>query len=128
MKPTTLEWVEKAEGDWNSAQREYRALNRPNYDSACFHAQQRAEKYLKAKLEEAGMIFGKTHNLITLLTLVLTIEPAWNVLSPYLNGLNGYSVGFRYPGNSANKNNEKNAPKDCREVRRAICQALGLPV
>ena len=40
MKPITLEWVAKAEGDWNTAQREYRARQRPNYDAACFHAQQ----------------------------------------------------------------------------------------
>ncbi len=53
MKPITLEWIDKAEGDWHSAQREYRARLRPNYDAACFHAQQCAEKYLKARLEEA---------------------------------------------------------------------------
>ena len=27
----------EAEGDWNSAQREYRARQRPNYMHACFH-------------------------------------------------------------------------------------------
>jgi len=47
MKPITLEWIDKAEGDWTSAQREHRARQRPNYDAACFHAQQYAEKYLK---------------------------------------------------------------------------------
>jgi len=62
MKPITLEWVAKAEGDWDSAQREYRARQRPNYDAACFHAQQCAEKYLKARLEEAGIAFSRTHN------------------------------------------------------------------
>jgi hypothetical protein len=34
MKPITLEWVAKAEGDWDAAQREYRARQRPN-DEAC---------------------------------------------------------------------------------------------
>ena len=70
MKPITLEWVAKAEGDWDSAQREYRARQRPHYDAACFHAQQCAEKYLKVKLEEAAIAFGRSHNLISLLTLV----------------------------------------------------------
>ena len=46
MNPLTLEWVEKAEGDIITAQREYRARSHPNYDAACFHAQQTAEKYL----------------------------------------------------------------------------------
>ena len=47
MKPITLEWIAKAEGDWNSAQREYRARQRPNYDAACLHAQQCAENISK---------------------------------------------------------------------------------
>ena len=64
MKPITLEWIAKAEGDWNSAQRQYRARQRPNDDAACFHAQQCAEKYLKARLEEAVIAFGRTHDLI----------------------------------------------------------------
>ena len=34
MKTLTHEWVKKAEGDFVSAQREYRARKRPNYDSA----------------------------------------------------------------------------------------------
>jgi HEPN domain-containing protein len=75
MKPITLEWIEKAEGDWITAQREYRARQRPNYDAACFHAQQCAEKYLKARLEEAGIAFSRTHNLISLLSLALAVEP-----------------------------------------------------
>jgi HEPN domain-containing protein len=54
MNPLTLEWINKAEGDLISAQREYRARNQPNYDSACFHAQQCIEKYLKAWLHESG--------------------------------------------------------------------------
>jgi HEPN domain-containing protein len=69
MKPITLEWINKAEGDWTSAQREYRARQRPNYDASCFHAQQCAEKYLKARLEEAGIAFGRTHNLTSLLLM-----------------------------------------------------------
>ena len=84
MKPITREWVAKAEGDWDSAQREYRARHRPNYDAACFHAQQCAEKYLKARLEEAKIAFGRTHNLTSLLTLALAVEPTWTVLQPHL--------------------------------------------
>jgi HEPN domain-containing protein len=50
MKPLTRDWIAKAEGDYASANREYRARKTPNYDSACFHAQQCIEKYLKAWL------------------------------------------------------------------------------
>jgi len=128
MKPITLEWIDKAEGDWHSAQREYRARQRPNDDAACFHAQPCAEKYLKARLEEAGIAFSRTHNLISLLTLVLAVESTWTVLQPHLTALNIYAVAFRYPGISATKSNAASALKDCREVRRVVRQSLVRPV
>ena len=126
MKPITLEWVAKAEGDWDTAQREYRARHRPNYDAACFHAQQCAEKYLKARLEEAAIAFGRTHNLISLLTLVLPVEPTWTVMQPHLIALSICAVAFRYPSCSATRSNAANALKDCREVRRIIRQSFGV--
>ena len=64
MNELTVEWVEKAEGDFDTAGRELRARQRPNYDAACFHAQQVTEKYLKAFLQEHGQAFPKTHNLV----------------------------------------------------------------
>jgi HEPN domain-containing protein len=60
MKPLTEEWIAKAEGDFVSAQREYRARKSSNFDSACFHAQQCIEKYLKARLQEADIPVEKT--------------------------------------------------------------------
>src|SRR4029453_6885143 len=116
MKPITLEWVAKAEGDWDAAQRKNRARQRPNYDAACFHAQQCAEKYLKARLKEATIAFGRTHNLISLLTLVLPIEPVWTVLQSHMTALNICSVAFRSPGSPAIRRNAASAVKDCREV------------
>lgn len=50
MKPMTTEWVAKAEGDFAMVLREARARKNPCYDGACFHAQQCAGKYLKARL------------------------------------------------------------------------------
>jgi hypothetical protein len=79
MKPITLEWIAKAEGDFAIVEREARARKNPNYDGLCFHAQQCAEKYLKARLTEAGIDFPKTHVLATLLDLVLVVEPLWEV-------------------------------------------------
>jgi HEPN domain/ABC transporter substrate binding protein len=51
MKPETMEWIDKAEGDWKVAQREMRAAD-PVWNVASFLAQQCAENYLKAFLEE----------------------------------------------------------------------------
>ena len=76
MKPTTTEWVTKAEGDFVVMERECRIVENPSYDAACFHAQQRAEKYLKARLCEADAAFGKTHDLVALLDQVLGYEPS----------------------------------------------------
>lgn len=59
MKQLTFEWVEKAEQDWGSLHREIRARKNPNYDAACFFAQQCVEKYIKARLVEAENIFQK---------------------------------------------------------------------
>jgi HEPN domain-containing protein len=77
MKQSTTKWIDKAEEDWDVAQRSYRARKRPSYDAACFHAQQCVEKYLKARLNEAGIVFRKTHDLVDLLKQTVTVEPTW---------------------------------------------------
>jgi HEPN domain-containing protein len=46
MKPETLEWINKAEGDLVVAQREMQAPV-PVGNVGCFLAQQCAEKYIK---------------------------------------------------------------------------------
>jgi len=58
MRPMTREWVAKAEGDFAIVERESRARRDPSYDGLCFHAQQCAEKYLKARLCEEGVEFA----------------------------------------------------------------------
>src|SRR5205807_7369880 len=103
MKPSTREWVDKAEADFATAGRELRARKSPNYDGACFHAQQCVEKYMKALLHEAGIEFPRTHNLIELMHLLSTSDPTWLLLQPDLQTLNLYAVAVRYPGNSADR-------------------------
>jgi HEPN domain-containing protein len=53
MNPLVLEWVDKAEGYFTTASRELRARKAPNYDAACFHAQQCAESACRSMLEIA---------------------------------------------------------------------------
>ncbi len=126
MKPLTREWVEKAEGDFISAQREYRARKLPNYDSACFHAQQCVEKYLKARLVEAGKPFSKTHDLAYLAGLLNEIEPFLLTFIHLLRELTDFAVEFRYPGESAEKEDARDAVKTCKEIRKLMRQQLGL--
>jgi HEPN domain-containing protein len=128
MKPETLEWIEKAEEDWLMAQRGYRARKQPSYNAACFHAQQCAEKYLKARLFEAGVGFAKTHNLIALLQLVLPLEPGWASWQAPARTLGVYAVDYRYPGNTATKANARDAMRQCRALRRLARLSFGLPM
>ena len=67
MKATTREWVEKAEADYDAALLLRPSRKRHARDIVCFHLQQCVEKYLKARLEEAGLSFPKTHDLEQLL-------------------------------------------------------------
>ncbi len=126
MQPLTAEWIDKAEGDFATLLREIRARKRPNYDSACFHAQQCAEKYLKARLQEANIPFRKTHDLPALLRLLSSVEPLWTKLLPELRLLNLYAIDFRYPGQSADKAMAHDALRACRAVRDAARRSLGL--
>lgn len=126
MKPLTEEWVSKAEGDFATVQREYRARKMPNYDGLCFHAQQCAEKYLKARLCEGGIPFGKIHDLAALLDQVLPLEPAWESFRRSMAYLSEYAVNFRYPGESADKEAARDAYRRCRAFRESAREALGV--
>ena len=66
-------------------------------ESLCFHAQQAAEKALKAVLIAKDVPFPKTHNIRTLLDLM----PEYiNLPSKIKDGaiLTDYAVTMRYPG------------------------------
>jgi len=126
MKPLTHEWIEKAEADFITANREFRARKAPNYDDVCFHSEQCVEKYLKARLQEADIPFEKTHNLIVLLAQVLSVEPAWELLRPRFSELNAFAVTFRYPGETANKETAHRALMTCKALRLSLRQGVGL--
>jgi len=126
MKRPTHEWVEKAEGDFRTASREWRVRQAPTYDSVCFHSQQCVEKYLKARLQEADIPVEGTHNLITLLDLVLPVEPLWEAGRNELVVLSASAVAFRYPGDSADKETAREAIRICRMVRKQVRRSLGL--
>ena len=126
MKPITDEWVRKAEGDFATATRELAVTANPTYDAVCFHAQQCAEKYLKARLQEANIFFGKTHDLTALLDLVLPVESSWDALRTDMQVLTVFAVAYRYPGDSADKNDAEEAVARCGSFRGIARRALGL--
>ena len=126
MKLMTAEWVAKAEGDFAIMERECQVKDNPNYDGICFHAQQCAEKYLKARLCEADITFSKIHDLVALLDQVLEIEPTWESFREDLAYLSDFAVTFRYPGESAEAESAIDAQRRCHRFRNAACDVLGL--
>src|SRR5687767_9039943 len=101
MNPLTLEWIDKAEGDLATAPRELRARVAPNYEGACFHAQQCAEKSRKAHLQESGTPFARTHDLLLLASQVGIPNLQTPAETTRLSRLNVAAVEVRYPGRSA---------------------------
>ncbi|MFI5381352.1 MAG: HEPN domain-containing protein [Tepidisphaerales bacterium] len=126
MTPTTREWVLKAEGDYDAVCILRRSRKPTRFDAICFHCQQCAEKYLKARLNEAGIPFSKTHDLGTLLALALPIEPLWAVMDVPLKRLTDYAVVSRYPGTTADRRAATDAFQAASRLREFARNSLGL--
>lgn len=126
MKASAREWIAKAESDFVSAGREYRARKLPNFDAACFFAQQCIEKYLKGRLVQAGIAFPKTHDLEALLDLLLPVAPLWDAYRPALIELTTFAIAFRYPGDSATREMARKAVRDASRIRRHLRHDMGL--
>jgi HEPN domain-containing protein/predicted nucleotidyltransferase len=125
MNPLTLEWIEKAEGDYITVKLlEESPIS--SKDVICFHAQQCIEKYLKAWLQEANIPVPRTHNLEDLLNLIIPTFPAWSSWHPDFSTLSKHAVDFRYPGKSATANDAEHAMKICVQVREAVRETLKL--
>ena len=127
MKGATREWVRCAEEDFDVAQALLRRRTKTAANSIGFHCQQCVEKYLKARLEEAGRPVPRTHDLVALLQLLLTLEPLWAPFAPALRRLNDYAVKFRYPGHTATRVDARQALRACRSIRDDVRLSLGLP-
>lgn len=127
MNELALEWIAKAEGDYATDGRELRARRQPNYDAACFHAQQSAEKYMKAFLQEMTASVPKTHQLIDLLERCLTRDPSFEMTRDLLVRLDRYAVRYRYPGESADRSEARSALECARALRAFTRPLLGLP-
>jgi HEPN domain-containing protein len=107
-------------------QRELRSRRDPCFDAVCFHAQQCAEKFLKARLTADGIAFAKTHSLTALLDQALVVEPLWEVFCTDLAFLSVIGAAVRYPGESAGKEEARQSAVRCRRFREAVRLTLGL--
>ena len=123
MNPITIEWVEKAEGDFNAAEQLQYGPS-PVYHVICFLAQQCVEKYLKAWLQENNMPIQRTHNLNDLLDLILPTIPEWRTWQTELSTLTKHAVDSRYPEEDATASNAENAMRISGKVREAVRSEL----
>jgi len=126
MQPDVVEWISKAEADWETAQREFRVRRKPNFDAVCFHAQQCVEKYLKARLIISAIKFPKTHDRVALLALVQEAEPLWEPWKEHLATLTHYAVTVRYPGESAERADAAKVLKLAKLLRTGMRGSFGL--
>lgn len=125
MNPLTLEWIEKAEEDYNTAKWLQQSPNSVD-NSICFHAQQCIEKYLKAWLQEEDIGAPRTHSLEELLDLIVTTLPEWQHWQPDFKIIMVYAVDPRYPGASRTAEDTHHAMHICDEVRQAVRTHLKL--
>jgi HEPN domain-containing protein len=91
------QWVQKAENDLKNATHTLKLGEDCPTDTVCFHAQQCAEKYIKALLAFHGTAFSRIHQIEALISLLprnhrpdLTLEEQGR--------LTDYATSTRYPG------------------------------
>jgi len=124
MKASTQEWIAKAEEDFAVVLTLARPRKKPLWSPLCFHAQQCAEKYLKARLNEASVQYFKTHDLEQF--QVMQFEPLWVAFRPALKQLSDSAVLPRYPGNFYTKTEAQRALKTCKAFRKEARASFGL--
>lgn len=118
------EWVTKAESDLRAAVYLLEPREERPTDAVCFHAQQCAEKYVKAILVFRATDFPKTHD-IEKLTALLPVALRPRLTHEEQRRFTGYATAPRYPGSDEIPLAEaKRAVAMARRVRREIRRAL----
>ena len=111
------QWLEIAEGDWRTANREFAVESEANYRAVCFFAQQCAEKLMKALLIQAGVLAPRTRDLEELDRALGLLVPARPWLEDDLSLLTAWAVESRYPGVTPSAADAEAALDACSRVR-----------
>ena len=112
-----LAWAEKAEEDYKLILSSLRR-KAPLAYGATFHAQQCAEKYLKALLVSIEKFPPKTHDLVALYDLCEAGGIIVPVTTESLQKLSDYAVRIRYPGDDPTFEEAKEAVEIAKSVRK----------
>ena len=126
MNATVREWVSKAEGDYRTAERELHPTGTPNFDAVCFHAEQCAEKLMKALLIHLGVTPPRSHDLVALDRLLTPACQSWSWPVEELRLLTRAAVDFRYPGESADHKEASEALEIVTRMRTKLLPLFGM--
>jgi HEPN domain-containing protein len=121
----TRAWLLKARLDLAAADHAFAAVS-PLLEDAVFHAQQAAEKTLKAFLAWHQNAFRKTHNIEELGEQCLALDGGLKELIDRAVPLTEYAWRFRYPGEptSPGPDEARDALTTAQEVHKAILARL----
>jgi len=114
-----LAWVARAEEDYALARSAWRRRLPLTY-GATFHAQQCAEKYLKALLVARSQPFPRTHDLAALSDLCRQNGIVIPVDQDLLQRLTAYAIQVRYPGEDPTPDEAREALQTAQAVRRFV--------
>jgi len=117
-------WLTKAEHDLLNIENNLKAPEIP-WDTICFHAQQAAEKFLKAFLVFHGRPPIPTHDLVALLAACVQIDPSLASRQQDCQELSYYAIAARYP-NDVYEPGESEARQLIEGARRVRADVLAL--
>lgn len=123
-------WIAKAEADLLNVENNIAAKDVP-WDTVCFHAQQAAEKYLKAFLVARGERPPRTHDLVPLLARCVDLDSGLGALAEDCLRLTSFAIGARYPLDIPDEIGEDDGHsmyEAAKRVRRAIRERLPSPL
>jgi len=97
-----------------------------DYENVGFHAQQAAEKFIKAFLVRHQIEFPKSHDIALLRQLVARVDPRLAEKLATADALTPYGVEFRYPGDlpSVSRDEGERALRLAEQTRDLIIQSL----
>lgn len=119
------QWARYAEQDWQLAASLLRRKNPPT-NAICFHAQQSAEKYLKALLLSKKLDFPKTHDLPTLNSLCEQNGILTGFSPELMTHLTDHAISSRYPGDEPTLEDAREAVEIAKTVRKFARKWLGV--
>jgi len=112
--------------DYLTAERELHPTGTPNFDAVCFHAEQCAEKLMKALLIHMGVTPPRSHDLAVLDSLLTPVCKDWSWPTDELRHLTRAAVDFRYPGESADWKEASEALEIATRMRTKLLQLFGI--